>query len=126
MKNGMGILSVFVVIAIAGGACARKESAAGPQEGTTSDRPVTAAAAAPETSTAEEKTYELRGRIVSRDATKGTVTVEHEKIEGLWEPMTMGFEVQGDVTTLPPDGSRIRATLHTREGRYWLTEIRPE
>jgi Cu/Ag efflux protein CusF len=82
---------------------------------------------APEAAPAAEKTYALRGKIVSRDPATGKLTVEHEKIEGLWEPMTMGFEVRGgDLASLPPDGARIQATLHVEDGRYWLTDVRPE
>lgn len=74
-----------------------------------------------------EKTYELRGKIVSRDTAAGTVTVDHERVEGLWEPMTMAFEVRGsDVGTLPADGTRVRATLHVERDRHWLTDVRPD
>lgn len=77
--------------------------------------------------TGTEKTYELRGKIVSRDAAARTVTVDHERVEGLWEPMTMAFEVRGsDVEALPAVGTRIRATLHVESGRHWLTDVRPE
>ena len=83
--------------------------------------------ATPAAATAAEKTYELHGKIVSRDAAAGTVTVDHERVEGLWEPMTMAFEIRGsDVGSLPPDGTRIRATLHVEQGRNWLTDVRPE
>jgi Cu/Ag efflux protein CusF len=55
------------------------------------------------------------------------ITVDHERIEGLWEPMSMAFEVRsGEPGSLPPEGSTIRATLHVHGGRYWLTYVRPE
>jgi Cu/Ag efflux protein CusF len=96
-------------------ACARKPESAGTE------------AVTPTAAAASEKTYAFRGKIVSRDPAKGTLTVDHEKVEGLWEAMTMGFEVRGaDLASLPPDGARIQATLHVENGRYWLTDVRPE
>jgi Cu/Ag efflux protein CusF len=119
MRDATWFLSAVVVLGVAS-ACARKETAPALEAGASTEQP----AATPATG---EKTYELRGKIVSRDSAARAVTVEHEKIEGLWEPMTMGFEIrEGDVSALPPDGSRIRATLHVEDGRYWLTEVRPE
>jgi Cu/Ag efflux protein CusF len=74
-----------------------------------------------------EKTYPLRGKIVSRDPTGNEITVDHEKVEGLWEPMTMAFEVRGaEPGSLPAEGSTIRATLHVQDGRYWLTDVTSE
>lgn len=120
MRPGLQLLTMTLSIAFAL-ACARKPETAEPAAVT----PTTAAspiAAAP----ASEKTYVLRGKIVSRDPAKGTLTVAHEKIEGLWEAMTMGFEVRGtDLAGLPPDGTRIQATLHVEDGRYWLTDVEP-
>lgn len=69
----------------------------------------------------------MRGKVVSLDAARNQITVDHEKIEGLWEPMTMAFEVGGgEPGRLPPEGSTIRATLHAEGGRYWLTDVAPE
>jgi Cu/Ag efflux protein CusF len=119
MRNGICIVAAVLFVGAAN-ACARREAAPAPEAGASTQQPAAAART-------EEKTYELRGKIVSRDRAARTLTVEHEKIEGLWEPMTMGFEIrEGDVADLPPDGSRIRATLHVEDGRYWLTEVRAE
>ncbi|HMA18573.1 MAG TPA: copper-binding protein [Thermoanaerobaculia bacterium] len=118
MKSSI-LLSCAALVLATASACARKETAPKPEAAPPAGRPAASATT--------EKTYELRGKIVSRDVAKGTVTVDHEKIEGLWDPMTMGFELRGgDAATLPPDGSRIRATLHAEGGRYWLTDVRPE
>jgi Cu/Ag efflux protein CusF len=98
-------------------ACARNEQ--GPA----------AQAAAPAVTPAEvaEKTYPLRGKIVSRDPARNEITLDHEKVEGLWEPMTMAFEVRGaGRESLPAEGSTIRATLHVQDGKYWLTDVTPE
>jgi hypothetical protein len=41
--------------------------------------------------------------------------------------MSMAFEVRGgEPGNLPSEGSTIRATLHAQDGRYWLTDVRPE
>jgi Cu/Ag efflux protein CusF len=98
-------------------ACAPKEEAPAAQ------------AAAPAQTPAQgvEKTYPLRGKVISRDSARNEITVEHEKVEGLWEPMTMAFEVRGDdPANLPAEGSTVRATLHVQDGKYWLTDVQPE
>jgi Cu/Ag efflux protein CusF len=106
------VMSLLVVTA-----CTRKEqtaAAAGDQSSATSAAGV-------------EKTYPFRGKVVSLDPARNEVTVDHEKVEGLWEPMTMAFEVRGvERESLPPAGSSIQATLHVQDGHYWLTDVRPE
>lgn len=98
-------------------ACARKEQGPAAQA-------ATPAAASAE---AAEKTYPLRGKVVSRDPARNEITLDHEKVEGLWEPMTMAFEVRGaEGESLPAEGSTIRATLHVQDGKYWLTGVTPE
>ena len=98
-------------------ACARKEEAPADAGGEAAATPAAAL----------EKTYPLRGKVVSVDAAGNQITVDHERIEGLWEPMKMDFEVRGrEVGSLPPEGSTIRATLHVENGRYWLTDIAVE
>ena len=98
-------------------ACARKEE---PPAATVGEAAATPAAAL-------EKTYPLRGKVVSVNVAENKITVDHERIEGLWEPMSMAFEVRGgEPGTLPPEGSTIRATLHVENGRYWLTDIAVE
>jgi protein SCO1/2 len=68
----------------------------------------------------ERKIYKLRGKVVSTDASKGEVTVNHEAIPGFMEAMTMPYKLMdasilgelhpGDVITadmvvmLNPDG----------------------
>jgi Cu/Ag efflux protein CusF len=98
-------------------ACARKEEAPAATGGEAAATPAAAL----------EKTYPLRGKVVSVNAAENKITVDHERIEGLWEPMSMAFEVRGgEQGTLPPEGSTIRATLHVDNGRYWLTDIAVE
>ena len=72
------------------------------------------------------KTYLLRGTIVARLPERNFVTVNHDAIPDLMEPMKMSYEVRGQkVTELPADGSRISATLHITGDGYWLTGVRP-
>jgi len=115
MRSKLWMNAVMISVAIVAG-CARKEQpAAGAGE----------SAATP--AAAVEKTYALRGKVVSVDPVQNQITVDHEKIEGLWEPMTMGFEVRGgEPGSLPAAGSTIRATLHAQDGRYWLTDVTAE
>jgi len=57
----------------------------------------------------ERKVYHLRGKVVSTDAAKGEVTLDHEAIPGFMEAMTMPYKLkdasilgelhQGDVIT---------------------------
>lgn len=117
MKSKLWLIAVLVT-AVALAACARKEEA-----------PAAAAGgeAAAKPAAALEKTYPLRGKVVSVDTAGNQITVDHERIEGLWEPMKMDFEVRGrDAGSLPAEGSTIRATLHVENGRYWLTDIAVE
>ena len=72
-----------------------------------------------------EKLYTVRGVVLSREATSNTLHVEHEAIPNFMAAMTMDFPVRGaKVERLPPDGSRIEATLHHGETSFWLTDVR--
>ncbi|MEO8216604.1 MAG: copper-binding protein [Acidobacteriota bacterium] len=72
----------------------------------------------------EEKTYDLRGTIVSRLPERNFITVNHEAIPQVMEPMTMAYEVKGQkVTDLPPDGAHVSARLHITGDGYWLTNV---
>ena len=72
-----------------------------------------------------EVTYAVRGAIVGRDAADNTLRLDHEAIPGYMEAMTMDYPVRGtSVAALPPDTSRIEATLHVREDRVWITGVK--
>ena len=72
-----------------------------------------------------EKLYAVRGVILSRETTSNTVSVEHEAIPNFMAAMTMDFPVRGaKVAQLPPDRSRIEATLHHSGNQFWLTDVR--
>lgn len=71
-----------------------------------------------------EQTYDLRGRIVSRDPATNQLTVDHDEIPGYMAAMTMPYEVRGqNVAELPADGATITATVHATDEAYWLTDI---
>jgi protein SCO1/2 len=73
-----------------------------------------------------EKTYTLHGKIVGRDASENSLTIDHEAIPGYMEAMTMDYIVRGaKVDTLPPNGTHIIATLHvTQDKGIWITNAR--
>ncbi|HXI11058.1 MAG TPA: copper-binding protein [Thermoanaerobaculia bacterium] len=77
------------------------------------------------TSTASEKLYVVTGKILGRDAKASQITVDHDKIEGFMEAMTMNYVVRGaDVATLPADGSKFTAKLHVTDDGYWVTDVK--
>ncbi|HEY0143587.1 MAG TPA: copper-binding protein [Thermoanaerobaculia bacterium] len=77
-------------------------------------------------SEAGEKLYVVRGKILSRDAGRNVVNMDHEAIPGFMEAMVMDYAVRGvKVETLPADGKRVEAKLHVTERAYWITDVRP-
>ena len=68
------------------------------------------------TAASGEKQYAVRGVIVSTDAAKGEVLLNHERIPGFMEAMTMSYRLKdpGILSELHP-GDRITATLETQE-----------
>jgi len=73
-----------------------------------------------------EKTYALAGKIVGRDASENSLTIDHEAIPGFMEAMTMDYIVRGaKIEALPPNGTAITATLHvTGDNGIWITGLR--
>lgn len=73
-----------------------------------------------------EKLYDLRGKILARDANDNTIRVDHEPIAGFMDAMVMDYSIRGaKVTELPADNTRIAAKLHVTDSGYWLTDIKP-
>lgn len=71
-----------------------------------------------------EKLYVVRGVILSRDAERNTLNLDHEAIPGFMEAMKMDYAVRGEkVAELPADSKRIEAKLHVTERSYWITDI---
>ena len=76
-------------------------------------------------SVAGEKTYTMIGKIVGRDVSENSLTLDHEAIPGYMEAMTMEYIVRGaKVDVLPPNGTAITATLHVTDGNgIWITAV---
>ena len=73
-----------------------------------------------------EKLYPLRGVVVSRTSADNSLRIEHETIPGYMVGMTMDFPVRGaDVASLPPNQTKIEATLHVTARSFWVTDVRP-
>lgn len=68
------------------------------------------------TAASGEKQYAIRGVIVSTDAAKGEVLLNHERIPGFMEAMTMSYRLKdpGILSELHP-GDKITATLEAQE-----------
>lgn len=72
-----------------------------------------------------EKLYVVRGVILSRDAERNTLNVDHEAIPGFMEAMVMDYTVRGaKVDSLPADKKRMEAKLHVTERSYWITDVK--
>lgn len=73
-----------------------------------------------------EKVYDIRGKILSRDAGDNTVRVDHERIEGFMDAMVMDYSVRGaKVGALPADNAKFHGRLHVTDNGYWLTDVKP-
>jgi protein SCO1/2 len=69
----------------------------------------------------EERRYDLKGKVVSVDRLKGTVTVDHEDIVDFMPAMQMPFPLH-DPNALKEveGGDRIQATLVVTDEGYWV------
>src|ERR1019366_7784018 len=62
------------------------------------------------------KTFPIRGKIVSVDAAKGSVMLDHEAVPGFMEAMTMSYKLKdANVASELHPGDRITATLLVRK-----------
>ncbi|MGC8758441.1 MAG: copper-binding protein [Bryobacteraceae bacterium] len=68
--------------------------------------------------------YQLRGKVLRLRPEARIATIQHEKIDGWMEAMTMEFPVprEEDFAKLK-EGSAIRATVNVNDLNYWLTDI---
>jgi protein SCO1/2 len=73
---------------------------------------------------ATEKEYEVRGKVVSVDAKKPAVTLDHEDIPGVMKAMTMEFPV-ADAKLLEGlhDGDQVQGRLKKTESGYLITHL---
>ncbi len=86
--------------------------------------PATSEAAPPETTE-----FTLKGQVVSVDAAQKSATINHEKIEGFMEAMTMPYPVpeDGDLQKLKPGETITAKVSYIRaESKYWLTNVEVE
>jgi protein SCO1/2 len=68
--------------------------------------------------------YKLHGRILRLRSENRIAVIQHEKIEGWMEAMTMEFPVPSlaEYSKLK-EGAVIRATVNVNESYFWLTQI---
>jgi protein SCO1/2 len=73
---------------------------------------------------ANEKVYDVKGKVVAVDATKKKVTLDHEDIPGLMKAMTMPFSVENEALLegLKP-GDEVAGKLTVKSGGQVLTEL---
>ena len=75
-------------------------------------QPSGGAAGASNTASGEVKTFPIRGKIVSVDAAKGSVLLDHEAVPGFMEAMTMSYKLKdASVMSELHPGDRIAAKL---------------
>ena len=69
----------------------------------------------------------MNGKLVSRDTATNQVTIDNEEVPGgVMAPMVMAYELRGArVDSLPADGTTITSTLHEKDGKYWVTDVKP-
>ncbi len=70
----------------------------------------------------EEKRYPLTGEVVSVDAARKVLVVQHDEIKGLMPAMTMEFAVSGSDAAAAKPGQRIRAELIPSDKGAWRLE----
>lgn len=68
--------------------------------------------------------YQLRGKVLRLRPEARIASIDHEKIDGWMEAMTMEFPVpqEEDFAKLK-EGAVIRATVNVNDLNYWLTGI---
>jgi protein SCO1/2 len=73
------------------------------------------------TKPADERRYELKGRVVSVDRAKGEVSVDHEEVKGYMAAMTMDFPLRdADALKVIEAGDQLQASLVITDDGYWL------
>ncbi len=73
------------------------------------------------------KRYPLKGKVISVDKAAKRAKIDHERVEGYMEPMTMDFPIKADwVWTELAEGAEIKADLvvdSVAKDPYWLENI---
>jgi Cu/Ag efflux protein CusF len=72
----------------------------------------------------KEKTYEVKGAVVSMDPKKPSVKLDHQDIPGLMKGMVMDFDVAGPkvLEGLKP-GDKVQGKLKVETGNYTITHL---
>lgn len=75
-------------------------------------------------SSANEKRYELNGKVVSVDKDNSKVTISHDEVKGYMPAMTMPFHVPSevDLQILAPN-DQVAATLVVDGSKTWLEDL---
>ena len=76
------------------------------------------------TNAPSEKIFDVKGKVVTIDAEKKKVTLDHEAIPGFMAAMTMPFDVENVklLEGLKP-GDQVRGKIKTKDGKHTLTEL---
>src|SRR4051794_19290417 len=76
------------------------------------------------TSQAQQKEYELKGKVLAIDKDAKKVSVDGQDIPGFMSAMTMSYDVKNErlLDNLAP-GDQITARLVGQGGDYWLEQI---
>ena len=75
----------------------------------------------------EIKRYALKGKVVKLEKANKLIEVDHEKIEGFMDAMTMEFAVKDDANFAKLQvGDQITATLiyNPNDNRSWLEDLK--
>lgn len=74
---------------------------------------------------ANEKNYDIKGKVVAINTGKKPVTLDHEDIPGLMQAMQMDFAVESTAVLegLKP-GDQVEGRLKVRSGDYIITELK--
>ena len=75
-------------------------------------------------SDATEKTYDVKGKVVSVDLEKKKVTLDHEEIPGHMKAMTMPFNVENaKLLEGLKAGDQVHGRLKVKDGTSVITEL---
>jgi protein SCO1 len=68
--------------------------------------------------------YELKGKVLSVDRSKGELTIDHEEVVGYMPAMTMTYPLRdADALKVAEAGDRVQAALVVSDdGTYWLED----
>jgi Cu/Ag efflux protein CusF len=73
---------------------------------------------------AQQKEYEISGKVIAVDADKKTVTLDHEDIPGLMAAMEMDFKVEDPSAVKGVTvGDQVQGKLQVKSGEYIITHL---